>query len=163
MNRTPLILFFCGIVSSNLGAQTVTGTINDDGFIVVSGDSVELFGVDLISEGGFLVPIEGNDASPFGFLLQNSAKQITYATLGEPLKLNGDLVLSAGYKNGPGFDGDLTGEWGGPVLDGVVSFVAPASETLVPVPDVPEPNSGLLALLGVGALLGVRRRRISRR
>ena len=150
MSRTALILILCLTATAKLQGQSVTGSVNSDGMVVLTGDSVEFFGIDLISQGGFLVPVTNGDASPFSFLLTNSPNQITFANLGEPVVLNGEMVLGAGYDvDGPGI-GDLTGEWGGPVLEGQITFTAG---------NVPEPDARAMLLIWLTGSLAVLRRR----
>lgn len=137
----------------------VTGTINDDGFVVVTAETpVEAAGLDIISAGGLLVPVEGTDASPFTFFLSNTPNQITWGNLGTTVTLEGDLVTGAGY-TGDDPAGDLTAAWGnGPTP---VAFPVTAGTVEPPVGNevVPEPTAGLLTVFAALGVLGFRRRR----
>lgn len=176
MTRTAILtslvgIFFC---ATSVFAQSdeVTGSVNEDGFIVLSGINVELFGVDLMSAQELLVPIPDGDSSPFGFLLKNERGQITYGSLSTPVTLQGTLVLSARY-TGDGFGSDLVGQWGGPELDGPIAFpTSPPDDggmtdpdPVIPDPDptpdpvVPEPNASTLALIACIFLAASRRRK----
>lgn len=156
MSRTPLFIFFCLACSHSLLAQDVTGWLRGDQSVVISGSKVELLGLDLKSAGGFLVPIPNNDPAPFSFLLENISTQITYASLSDAVLLDGEIVLSARYV-GPESTraDDLVGEWGGPVLDGMINFQQ--------TPQVPEPASNLLLIFGSLMLLGFRHSKSVRR
>ena len=89
-----LLVVMLAAVSAN--AQ-VSGVVNADGFIEITGNGQEAAGIDLISAGGLLVPIPGNDAAPFTFLLANTPGQITWGSLGSTVTIDGTLVTGAGY------------------------------------------------------------------
>lgn len=126
----------------------VSGVVNEDGFIEITGNGEEAAGIDLISAGGFLVPIPGNDATPFTFLLSNTADQITWGSLGSTVTLDGTLVTGASYT---GTDPlvDLTASWG----DGADPVAFPVA------PVIPEPTAGLLAVFAALGMMGFRGRR----
>ena len=155
MNRTSLIsLIVLGLLCCNAYSQGLTASLNEDSFVVISGTSDPLVGFELQSAAGLLVPVPGNDASPFQLLLANTPSQIAYAAPSAPVELDGNLVLAVGYDGTlEQFNQDVTGEWGGTVasVGGTIDVSSPAT------PLVPEP-SGLAILLGM-LLLGTKRRR----
>jgi len=147
-------------LAGNSQAQ-LTGSVNDDNQIVLStlGDPVELIGIDLLSEGGYLIPVPGGasaSAAPFGFLLANTAEQVTYGSVGNAVTIDGELVLAAGYDTGAGdIANDLVAQFGDLTPDS-----APISIAFSPAqPIVPEPGTGLMLLLGSAGLGLFRRRR----
>ena len=148
MSRTTLILILGLTATGNLYGQSVVGSVNSDGLVVLAGDSIELFGVNLISDGGFLVPVADGDASPFATLLINSPNHITFAKVGDPVVLNGTMVLGAGYMDGSGMIGDLTGEWGGPESEGQITFR-----------NVPEPETTAMLIFWLAGSLAALRQR----
>lgn len=159
MNRT--VIFFCfgflsALFSASVSAQTVSGTVNDDGLIVISG-TLDLIGIDLHSPGGYLIPVSSGEADPFDVLVTNSPKEVLFGSVGvsNALSLDGELVLAAGYDGGDVFD--LFGSWGGPLdgQEGSIAFTAPS------VPAVPEPGAGFLATVCLLSLLSLRGRRSS--
>jgi len=152
MNRNVLFCFaiFSALLSSSVSAQTVTGFVNDDGFIVISGQ-LDLIGIDVQSPGGHLIPVPNENVDPFGVLLTNTTNQVIVGSLGDPFALDGEVVLGAGYDGGGVFD--LVGTWGGTLDEGPISFASPS------VPTIPEPNAGLLASVGLLSLLTLRVRR----
>ncbi len=165
MNRTFFILTL-GILSALLPAsasgQTVSGTVNEDGFVVVSGTGVDLIGIDLQSPGGFLIPVPDaaqGQAAPFEVLVINTPNEILYGSIGinNAVTLDGDLVLSAGYDGGNSDIFDLVASWGGPLdgQEGPISLTAPST------PSIPEPSAGLLASVAFLSLLSLRVRRTS--
>lgn len=146
-------------LAGNSQAQ-LTGSVNEDNLIVLSasGDPVELIGIDLLSEGGYLIPVPGDPASaaPFGFLLSNTANQVTYGSVGAAVTIEGELQLAVGYDTGAGdITSDLVAQFGDLTPDSAPIAIAfsPAS------PIVPEPGTGLMLLLGSAGLGLFRRRR----
>ncbi len=95
-------------------------TVNDAGQLVMSGDNVELLGVDFQSESGSLIPnvdaSRPNDASPFEFMLENARYQATFGGLNGVVLLNGSITFNVGWDFATG-EQDLFAQWGG-VEDG---------------------------------------------
>ena len=154
MKRAAIFLLLAGVLSAaEANAQSVLGRINDDGFIVLSGD-VDLLGVHVTSANGNLIPIPGDVASPFNVLLRNTAEEVVLGSVGKSnaISLEDDLVLNIGYQTTGIFD--LEGNWGGP-LDGQQGDILFSS----PTPTVPEPSTGLLGMASMAALLMARCRR----
>ena len=172
------------VVDPPAASGPVSGSINADGFIVVNANPpVEAAGLDFQSAAGLLVPVAGDDATPFTFFLSNTANQITWGNLGSTVTIDGDLVTGAGYTGDPS-SGDLQTFWGdGPTP---VAFAVSAGAVEPPVveppvvdppvvdppvvdppvvdppvvnPIVPEPTSGLLAVFATLGILGFRKRR----
>lgn len=116
-----------GLVSSQSLDKVVRLTTDAQNRLVISGDNIELIGIDLKSASGSLIPAEqitatldlleeenlGNDnnAAPFQFFLQNTKYEITFGSLTSSVSLNGSLTLNAGWDFSG--DADLLGEWGG--------------------------------------------------
>lgn len=138
MSRTSILSFLLLVAVCNFATAQITGSVNSDGKVVLSGDNVPVLGVELKSAGGFLIPVDTNLAAPFEFFLRNTPEQIIYGSLVNEVVIDGDLVLSAGYANPGGFEGDLIGQWGGPEIVGAVSDG--------PIRFVPEPSAGGMLL-----------------
>lgn len=156
MNRTLISICFgiLSILSSSVSAQTITGTVNEDMFIVISG-TVDLLGVDVQSPGGHIIPVPGGVPDPFDVLVTNTPNEVLFGSVGisNAVTLDGELVLGAQYDGGEVFD--LIGSWGGPAngQEGPITFTQTA------FPTIPEPNAGLLASFGLLSLLAIRTRR----
>lgn len=146
MSRTSILSFLLVVAICNSAAAQIVASVNADEKVVLHGKNVPLLGVELMSEGGFLIPVESNVAAPFEFFLRNTTEQIIYGSLGTEVVVDGDLVLSAGYSNPKGFEGDLTGQWGGPELDGPIRFV-------------PEPSASGMLLFAALLISRIRRKR----
>ena len=138
------------ILSSTIAqARVMTGYVNSDQHVVVSSDFA-VFGLDLISEGGYLVPIPPGDvtapADPFQFLLTNSPNHIAYSSFGRSVLLDNE-VLSAKYAPPEGVlaTDDLTG-----------TCAAGFQPCTITISDVPEPPTSLLFLFSALAFLGFR-------
>ena len=149
-NKTSFVLLVTLVCFGTIALGQVTSQVNSEGYVVLSGEGVELLGIDLISAAGNLVPDSPGDldasASPFAFTLSNAEDQVTYGNLTDPVLLDGELVLGLKYAgDSADFAADMSGSWGGPVADGTIAFV-------------PEPNGYLMALFAVIGLLGWRRR-----
>ena len=89
--------------------------------LVLSANGFETLGVDITSPSGSLVPIPPGDLtadpSPFTFLLANQPSQITLATLGQTITIDGDITLDARWN--PGGERDISYKFGaGPVPQG---------------------------------------------
>ena len=152
---SSLSCFLCLVLVANTSHAQVTATVNSEGFVVLTGSNIDLIGVELMSEGGHLVPVPDDDPAPFGFLLKNESTHITYGSLTSVVLLDGELALSAGYNLTDNFD--LVGQWGaqGAGNDGPIAFPNPP---VAPDPLVPEPESLTLLLAGIAAV-GLFRRR----
>ena len=156
-----LLLSTCVLFGSfaEVTAQ-ITGSINEDGFIIISGNGESLVGVDFISEGGFLIPVPPGDltapADPFQFLLANSPTQVTFGNLSpaSDVVVDGDLVLPVGYD---ALGQDLMAEWGSREADVPTAFPVVLRSTVLP-----EPSGGSLAFLACISLALGRRRRDQR-
>ena len=159
MKRTTLTLFLCLLFAGILPAQNLAGSLNDDGFIVLSGEGLTLVGFELKSAAGLLVPVPEDNADPFQLLLANNTSQIAYAAPGAPVTLEGELILAAGY-NGTveSFFSDVSGNWGGPVVDvgGAISISIP-QEPLAEI--LPEPSGLQMLCVGAFVLAMLRRRK----
>jgi hypothetical protein len=157
MIRSLLLSACVLLVSFTAATAQITGSIDEDGFIVISGNGESLVGVDFISEGGFLIPIPPGDltapADPFQFLLANSPTQVTFGNLSpaSDVVVDGDLVLSVGYD---ALGQDLRAEWGSRAADIPTGFPVVLRSTVLP-----EPSGASLAVLSCIPLLLVRRRR----
>lgn len=106
-----VVLLFACLVATAPG-QTITGSFPAAGgpiSLTASGGTVNSSGFDFISAGGNLVPVPNDNATPFQFMLSNSANQVTYGNLGSTVALNGTTQLSVGAK--PCAD-DIIGSWG---------------------------------------------------
>lgn len=168
MIRTYMISLFLGLLLAPCALAQISATLNDDGHIVISGEDVVLLGLDFTSADSLLVPAEGGDASPFGFLLANSPEQITYGSLPiDPVTISGEVTLGAGYAGD--FDADvasksLVGSWGGLEDGDPLPIRFPTAPPMDggganPDPIIPEPSTGVLALFGLLAAGFVRRSR----
>ena len=161
MNKLFVALAVCALLlcGSFAQAQEVSGSVNGDGFIVVTGTGNPMAaGLDIVSAGSNLVPIPPGTtaapADPFSFLLANSNQQVTFGNLGTTVSLEGELVTMVGYNSSSGADPavDLAAStWGnGPT---------PVSIPFAGTPVIPEPATGLMAVFGALGVLGFRRRR----
>ena len=114
------------------------------------GNAATLSGYSIASAAGSLVPDGDGSAAPFQFYLSNLADDISAASLGVGVAVDGDLSLDAGYDTaGPM---DLTFSYG--------MFGQGGSQS-GQVVAVPEPTC--LLLLALGGIVGLRRRRDRRR
>ena len=110
------------------------------------GNAATLSGYSITSAAGSLVPDGDGAAAPFQFYLSNLAGDISAASLGAGVLVDGELALDAEYDtSGPM---DLTFSYG---LDGQGGSLS--GDVIV----VPEPTC--MALLGLGGLAVLRRRR----
>ena len=71
--------------------------LDEDNFLVLSGNGERASGLDLISASGGLIPAADGQAAPFMFLLNNTPNQITYGNLGTEVIIEGELRLTAGW------------------------------------------------------------------
>ncbi len=162
MIRTFIVSTLLSLFLAANAHSQISAALDSEGFIVISGDNVELLGLDFTSASGWLVPVEDNDATPFGFLLENSSTQITYGSLNDTVTIDGDVTLGASYALPEGRDADLVASWGGvedgPPIDLPVDLNAAFPTGPTPptdgggaggTPVIPEPASGLMAGLGV--------------
>lgn len=117
----------------------VTVTLDDDNFIVLQGDEINLLGVDVISQGGHLTPVQGS-AEPFDFFLANTPNQVTFGNLGRlELLADGRMWLPVQWDPSAGGE-DLQVQWGGrlssddsgPRVQGIASLEAPLMAALAP-------------------------------
>ena len=149
MIRTYITSLFLGLLLAPTLFAQVTADVNDDGFIVLSGNE-ELLGVEFTSAAGLLSTT--GDADPFAFFLAEGPEKITFGAL-SAVTIAGDVILNAQY-SGDLKDGDLEGTWGG-IEDGdplPIRFpTMPPSDGggTNPDPVIPEPSTGVLALLGL--------------
>lgn len=166
MIRTFIVSTMLSLLLAANAHSQISAALNDEGFVVLSGENVELLGLEFTSDGGWLVPVEGDDATPFGFLLENSVNQITYGSLNTTVMINGDVTLGAAYALPEGEVADLLASWGGiedgPPIPLAVAFpTAPTPPTdgggAGGTPVIPEPSAGLMAGMGV-LIAGVLRR-----
>lgn len=138
--------------SGGLLAFIVDGEIS----IVTEGSPISAAGIDIVSAGGHLIPIESGDSSPFSFFLSNRENQMTWGNLGTNVVLDGEWRTGVGY-TGTDPANDLAFSWGDGAIPVrfpvVVSSAANVSDTLVP-----EPNSSLLLMCGLLGLLTLSRR-----
>ena len=157
-----MAVVFTGLIMSSvldLSAQAaVIGSVRD-GKIIIFGEGEVLEGMRIASLGEYLVPIPPGDltadADPFMFLLANDTDKVVFASLGSTVTLDGVLVTEVGYSAPAGTDitMDLADSvWGN-------SFLSPEPFPIDFVLRIPEPASGLLALIGALGLLGLRRQR----
>ena len=154
IRASSIFLLLAGILSATyVQAQSVSGSVNGDGFIVLSGD-VALLALELKSPRGHLIPIADDNPSPFELLLSNTEEEVFLGIVGaeNAISIDGGLVLNVGYDTSGTFD--LQAEWGGPIegQEGLVSFETPG-------PLVPEPSTGFLATAALTGLLVVQNRR----
>jgi len=130
------IAFFGGsIFAANSQAQ-VTGEVRDGTVVLFASEPVAAAGLDFVSPAGRLTPVpDPPGASPFTFLLSNTANQITWGNLGSTITIDGSFNTNAGYVGDPA--GDLTAAWGmGPTPVNIpISLVGDP----LPIPEPPEP------------------------
>lgn len=162
MIRTIISLSLGLAMAASAHAQ-ISADVNDAGFIVLSGAD-ELLGVEFTSADGLLVPSADDNAAPFGFLLSNTNTQITFGSL-TAISLDGDVVLGAGYA-GDIKSGDLVGTWGGAAEGDPIPIRFPTMPPTDgggtnPDPVIPEPSTGVLALIGLLATGRLRQNRRS--
>ena len=158
------VLFIGLLISSvfDLSAHAaVIGSVNKEGKIVLKGDGEELDGYALDSDGDYLIPIPPGDvtadADPFMVLLKNDTDQVVFASVRSPVTLDGILETEVGYSAPPGTDFKIDlaeSVWGNASLS-----PEPIPIEWVPISEIPEPASGLLALVGALSLVGLRRHR----
>lgn len=98
-------------------ADGLVGVVNVGGLIELYGSGQDLAGVEFISQGGLLTPVPIVDGEnlprpdPFEVLLSNSEQRVTYGSLNSTVRVDGRLILSAGYRgNSP--EDDLSAVWG---------------------------------------------------
>lgn len=133
-------------------AQDLVGSHPPEGgniTVTAVGGDVVAAGLDFTSDGGYLIPAPGTDASPFTFFLSNTANQVTYGNLGTAVTFaeGSSTTLSVGATADAT---DVTASWG----RGAEAVAFPVG------PVVPEPASGsLLALAGLFGLAMRRRNR----
>ncbi len=146
------------LVFDHSAHAAVIGSVNDEGKIIVMGEGELLEGMRIESLGEYLIPIPPGDltadADPFMFLLANNTHKVVFASLGSLVKLGGVLVTTVGYSAPAGTDItiDLADSvWGNSSLS-----TEPVPIVFILGPAIPEPASGLLALIGVLGLLGFR-------
>lgn len=152
MKWATLALAASFLCCQNLQAQSVTGTVNEDGFIVLSGE-LDLLGIEIASPSGSLIPKPDDNPHPFSVMVSNTSEKLLIGSIGtdNAISLSGDLILDVGYD--PMGEFDLVGSWGGPLEgdEGSILFA--------PQVQVPEPSSNVMAVLAVASLLATRRRK----
>lgn len=154
MKRISNLLLVClGLASANAQATepyALAGSLNDQGFIVVSGVQ-DLIGIDLKSPGGYLVPGQDRMSTPFDITLASTPTRTVFGNLGvdNVVALDGSIVLNAQYLTSGAFD--LSGEWGGPLRheNGPINFTAPNPVHTAPIP---EPTACSLVWVGLFAI-----------
>ena len=135
-----------GVASDACADHHVSWGINADSKIFIQATQPqETIALNLQSAGGHLIP--GDDPSPFTFTFINTPEFVIYGTPGGLLTLDGDLVTSTGYA------ADFE------TAKNDLQVCYESGFLCVDVPPVPEPNSGLLCLVGGMGLLGLRKRR----
>ena len=119
-----------------------TAYVGEDGHLVASSGLFPFFGIEFLSEGGYLIPPGDDETDPFEFFLVNTPQHITYQKLGIRIELN-EVKLSVRYDPPPGVlpSEDLTG-----------NCAAVATPCPIRILDVPEPATGLLALFALVSL-----------
>ena len=73
--------------AATVNGQTLTGTWPGGGgniSVTAEGGDVNASGLDFVSPGGNLVPVDGNDATPFQFFLVKFASLLTVKVRGAP-------------------------------------------------------------------------------
>jgi len=98
---------------------SISVSTNASNQLVISGNDVDLLGLNFQSTSGSLIPITNGGADPFEFVLENTTTQITLATIFNPVVLNGSLTLDIGWNFGTG-ELDLVAEWGDEFDDGYI-------------------------------------------
>lgn len=113
----------------------VIATLDETNHFILQGRAT-MSGLDIMSPGGALIPIEGGtlsaSAAPFTFLLSNTENQITYGNLGTSVELDGALTLSAGW-NPFASDPSVTMAYGdGPTPRPITLFLEPCEGEACP-------------------------------
>lgn len=146
-----LTIVFFSLLPQLASAQTISGTVNEDGFVVLSG-MVDLLALDVRSANGNLLPLPDGNPAPFDFVVENSAERVLLGSVGQTnaVPLQGELVLPVGYDLNGEFD--LIGFWGGPLDDqeGEIQFSAPV---------VPEPSGLAVSMIAFVLVMRMRSRR----
>ncbi len=152
MNFNSFFVLVIVSVTSSLTPRPAIGSgtafVNDDSNIVVTTD-FSVFGLELNSKGGYLIPIPPGDltadADPFLGFLSNSPNQISYTSFQfRPVEQE---VLSARYDPPEGIL---------PSQDLTVACAAAVTPCNISVLDLPEPSGVRLSLWGFLLLLAAR-------
>ena len=89
------------LVISRPATGQLSLVLNESHNFVLVGNGENLSGLNFVSAGGGLRPIEPGDltasAAPFTFLLANNENQITYGNLGSSVNIDGVVELGAGW------------------------------------------------------------------
>ena len=134
MKRLIALVVSISLVASLANAQTLSGSWPEGGgkiSVTASGD-VNAAGLDFVSPGGNLVPVDG-DASPFTFFLSNTANQVTYGNLGNSVTFADGSTTELSVGAAAGAD-DISAAWGNGATP--VSFEVTEMITVSPNPSV---------------------------
>ncbi len=150
-NNPPLSQASIDLALEDLGPAAVESQLlvlfpEGGGPLTIMGTNgpVETLGIEFVAEPGVL--FQGDSAAPFGFFLENTEAtgNVTLGSLGVPVVIDEPITLDIFASA----DAVLSGQWGEGNLSTFPAFA---------IPNVPEPGSQWLGLIGALGLLSFRR------